>query len=319
MEKKTSRNLRLGFFVLLGTLFLVLGLYMMGNQKNLFGSTFHLKAYFKNVNGLMEGNEVRLFGINVGTVESVEIKSDSAVEVVMLIKEGTEKYIKKNCLAKVGTDGLMGSKIVNLQNPPQGATIVTDGDIISVDNGINTDEVMRTLNATNENIKTITDDLKDITGKLRGQNSLWKLLGDSVLAQNLNSAIVNIKLTGQNTAIISGDLSTIIRNVKNGKGTIGALVTDTSLATQVKQSVVNIDFISDRLAVVSGNLDVLTTTAKNGQGSVGQLIMDTTFVHNLNQGILTVNKGAQGFSDNMEALKGTWPLRRYYKRQAKGK
>src|SRR5689334_12869651 len=108
MSKELTRNIRLGIFVLAGTVFIIVMLYLIGSKQNLFGSTFRISAQFYTVNGLMEGNNVRFAGIDVGTVEKVEIISDSTVNVVMLIEEKIRPYIKKNAIASVGTDGLMG-------------------------------------------------------------------------------------------------------------------------------------------------------------------------------------------------------------------
>ncbi|GAB4148264.1 MAG: hypothetical protein Fur0041_21920 [Bacteroidia bacterium] len=315
MDKKLSRNIRLGIFVVLGTFFMVVGLYMLGDRQSMFSSTITLKTYFSDVNGLMAGNEVRLSGINIGTIESVDINNDTSVVVTLRIEEDAARFIHKNCIAKVGTDGLMGNKLINLNNPDMNAPVVEDGDILKADEGVDMDVVMKTLDATNTNIKLITDDLKSITDKLNKSSSLWQLLGDTVLADNLENAVVNIKVTGQRTAVIAGDLSKIVKDVKDGKGAIGALVTDTSLANQVKQTVVDIKFVSNKMAVVTGDMAFMTNKMKDGQGSVGRLIMDTTFVHNLNAGLKSVNMAATGFSDNMEALKHTWPLKKYYRRR----
>lgn len=82
---RKNRNIRLGLFIATGTVLLVAALYLIGNKQNLFGSTFKISAQFKNVNGLMSGNNVRFGGIDIGTVKSVEIISDSSVNVVMII------------------------------------------------------------------------------------------------------------------------------------------------------------------------------------------------------------------------------------------
>lgn len=97
-----------------GTAFLIAVLYLIGAKRSLFSDTFKISAEFYNVNGLMSGNNVRFSGINVGTVESVNIVSDSSVLVVMLIEDKVKSYIKKNSVATVGTDGLMGNKLINI-------------------------------------------------------------------------------------------------------------------------------------------------------------------------------------------------------------
>lgn len=89
MANESRRNIRLGIFVISGTAFLIIALYLIGNKQNLFGSTFSVSARFYNVNGLMKGNNVRYAGIDVGTVESIEILNDTSVNVVMVLEKNT--------------------------------------------------------------------------------------------------------------------------------------------------------------------------------------------------------------------------------------
>lgn len=319
MAKEVSRNIRLGSLVLAGICLLIISLYLIGIKQNLFGSTFHLNAKFYNVSGLMPGNNVRFSGINVGTVESVEIVDDSSVNVVMVIEEKVRIYIKKNSLASVGTDGLMGNKIVNINSYKNHSQSVQDGDVLKTVRPIETDEMFRTLNATNDNLKYITGDLKNITNKINSPNTLWSLLMDTVVAENVKQAIVNIKITGNRTALITGDLSKIVQDIKSGKGTIGALLTDTIFSNKLNQTIVDIKLITDSMALVSGDLRSITKKIKNGEGAIGTLIMDTSFVNNLNKSMENIKSGTAGFDENMEALKHNFLLRKYFKKKEKEK
>jgi len=312
-----SKNIRVGLFVLIGTGFLIVALYLIGVKQNLFGSTFELKAKFKNVNGLMPGNNVRYTGIDIGTVKSVEIINDTTVLVVMIVENKVQAFIKKNATAMIGTDGLMGNKLINISSTDDKALGVEDGDLIKTMEPLGTDVMLRTLNITNENIREITEDLKNIASRLNSPNTLWSILMDTTVAENLRQAVVNIKVTGERTAIITGDLSRVVKDVKAGKGTIGALLTDTTFSSNLKQSVVSIKIITDSLALVTGDLHYITSHAKQGKGAVGTLLMDTTFVHNLNKTMENAKNGTKGFDDNMEALKHNVLLRHYFKKKAK--
>jgi phospholipid/cholesterol/gamma-HCH transport system substrate-binding protein len=77
-------------------------MYFIGAKQSLFSSTIKVTAAFHTVDGLMPGNNVRFAGIDVGTVEKVDIQSDSSVLVTMLIEEGSVNYIYKNAIASIG-------------------------------------------------------------------------------------------------------------------------------------------------------------------------------------------------------------------------
>lgn len=318
MAKTFSQNIRLGIFVIAGTVFLIVLLYMIGAKRSLFSSTFRISAQFYNVNGLTEGNNVRFSGINVGIVESVEINSDSTILVVMLIEDKVKPYIKKNSVASVGTDGLMGNKLVNINSVKNSsAEHVNDGDELKTLKPIETDEMLRTLNTTNDNVKVITGDLKKITQKINNSNSLWSLLMDTVVAENLKEAIVNIKVTGKHTAVITGDLQEIAKEFNNKKGLVATLFTDTTLSGKLESTIVNLNVSSDKIAYASGDLNKLTTGIRNGEGTIGMLITDSALAKDLKATIQNLNNGTDGFNQNMEALKHSIFLRKYFRKQAK--
>ena len=317
MAQETSKNIRVGAFVLVGTVLLIFSLYLIRAKQNLFSSNFELKSQFQNVNGLMPGNHVRFTGIDVGTVKSVEIINDSTVDVTMVIEDKVQAFIKKNATAMVGTDGLMGNKLINISSSNEAAESVEDGDFLVSKSPLGTDDMMRTLNITNENVKDITIDLKNIVHRLKSPNTLWSILMDTIVADNVKQAIVNIKVTGERTAIITGDLSRIVKHIKDGKGTIGALIADTSFAVKLNQSIVNIKLITDSLALVTGDMHYITSKVKKGEGGIGTVLMDTTFVNNLNESMKNIKSGTKNFDEDMEALKHNILLRNYFKKKEK--
>lgn len=317
MAKEASKNIRLGAFVLVGTVFLIAALYLVGNNHNLFGNTFRISAEFYNVNGLMPGNNVRFSGIDVGTVESVEIASDSSVLVTMVIEQDIKKYIRKNAIASIGTDGLMGNKLININSSDEEADLIEEGDKLATTRPIDQDEMIRTLNATNENMEVITSNLRTITDRINSKNSLWSLLMDTVVAENVKASIVNIRIASNQSAVLTGNLTNITNDIRNGKGTLGALITDTTISGNLKQVIVKFENINDSVAVISGNVAEIVNGIQNGNGSIGVLLNDTTLVHNLNQGITNINTGSVLLNEDLEALRHSWPFRRYFRKQGK--
>lgn len=114
MEKTTSQKIRLGFFVVTGLFIFILAIYFIGDKQKMFGQTNHLKAVFNNVNGLQLGNNVRYSGVNAGTVRNINMINDTIIEVVMLIDKDIFYHIKKDAVAVIGSDGLVGSMIINI-------------------------------------------------------------------------------------------------------------------------------------------------------------------------------------------------------------
>lgn len=317
MARDSFKNIRLGVFVITGTAFLIAALYLIGNNQNLFGNTFKISAEFNNVGGLMPGNNVRFSGIDVGTVESVEIVSDSTVRVIMVIEEDIRKFIKKNSIASIGTDGLMGNKLVNINSGDAASLCVEEGDKLETQRPIDQDAMIRTLNETNQNMQVITSNLRTITDRINEKNTLWSLLMDTVVAENVKAAIVSIRVASNNSVVLTGNLTNITEDVMNGKGSLGALIVDTTMAGKFRQVIVKFETISDTMATISGDVAQIMRGIENGEGSVGVLLKDTAFVHDLNATMGNMNKGSVILNEDLEALKHSWPFRRYFRKQGK--
>src|SRR5690242_10885889 len=103
-QHKPANNTKLGIFVLAGVAFLVFSLYMIGRNRNLFGPTFTISTHFRNISGLVAGNNVRFAGIDVGTVKRVMVVNDTSVLVEMTIDESMTAHIRMNSIASIGTD-----------------------------------------------------------------------------------------------------------------------------------------------------------------------------------------------------------------------
>lgn len=189
--KTKQNNIKLGAIVLATVTALVVGLYLIGDKKNLFGDTFLVAARFNDVNGLVSGNNVRFGGVDVGTVESVEIISDTSVLVIMRVDEKYHRHIYPTSVAMLSSDGVMGNKLVAISSMnPAGKPVAANSMIKSV-NPVSMDETTRTLSITNNNLKEITDNVKSMTDKL-DSSALWMVLSDTSIAESLRNSTYSL-------------------------------------------------------------------------------------------------------------------------------
>jgi phospholipid/cholesterol/gamma-HCH transport system substrate-binding protein len=317
MKKLTSQRLRLGVFVLVGTMALVIGLYYIGQQRNIFHSTILLHADFKNVDGLMPGNNVRFNGFDVGTVRSLKPGSDTTIHVEFSVAEDFVPLISVNSIASIGTDGLLGNKLLNLQPGYYFERAVQEMDGLQTRELVAMDAAMRTLNETNDNLLVLSRELVGVSQRLSADNSLWRLLADTMLSDHVRTALVKIGIVTENSAILSGDLRAIASAVRNGEGDLGALITDTSVYAGLRQTVVKLNVIGDTLIVASGNFKELSVAAASGDGLVAALLTDTMLVHEINRAVDSFSDAAEGLNSDLELLNQSRLFKRYKKRQMK--
>jgi phospholipid/cholesterol/gamma-HCH transport system substrate-binding protein len=194
MAKNTENKIKLGLFVSITTVLFIAGIYFIGQRQNLFSSTFHVSGIFTDISGLQVGNNVRFSGIDVGIIEDIEQVTDSTVRVDMQIAEQSRKFIKKNAIAIIGSDGLMGSKIIVIVPGTVGKQELADNDVIKTARQVNMDEILLKLKITSDNAARISDDFAAVMQNVRaGKGTIGMLLMDSVFADNLDVAMVNIK------------------------------------------------------------------------------------------------------------------------------
>jgi len=194
MENKVSNNIKLGLFVAVSLFFIITVIYFIGKKQQLFSTTFQVSGVFSDINGLQVGNNVRFSGIVVGMVQSIVQISDTTVRVDLMINEDSRKFIKKNAVAIIGTDGLMGNKIVSITPGTPGEKPIQDFNYLETAQPISMDEILGNVKLASENAAYITDDLAAIMDNIRnGRGTIGKLFMDSVFATNLDKSIINIK------------------------------------------------------------------------------------------------------------------------------
>lgn len=194
MKQQTGNSIKLGIFVTIGVALFAAGIFFIGQRQQFFGSTFRVKGIFRDISGLQVGNNVRFAGINVGIVEEIEQISDTTVRVDMLIESKTQKFIKKNAKVIIGSDGLMGNKLI-LISPGSGiAKQIANNDYLETARPVSLDDILIKLKTTSDNAAEITDGLSAIIGNIRsGNGTIGKLFMDTAFAEDLALALSNIK------------------------------------------------------------------------------------------------------------------------------
>lgn len=318
MEKTTVEKLRLGIFVILGTILLVLGAYLIGNRQNLFGSTFNINAVFKNVNGLQKGNNVRYSGINIGTVNGIKMFNDTTIVVNMIIQEKMLPHIRKNAIATIGSDGLVGSMIVNIV-PGRGVGLpIASGDEIESYSRIGAEDMLSTLNVTNENAALLTADLLKVTESLKnGKGTLGRLLNDSIMSKNLQQTVVNLKNMSAEANMTLKELNEIIMHINFEESVANVLISDSLSGQQMEKIMDNLELASNKIVSTSNSLDSLSINLSKGKGTINYLATDTVLVNQLETTMKNIEEGTRRFNENMEALKHNFLTRRYFKKLKK--
>ncbi len=299
---KQLEGARLGIFIFLGTVFLVLSIFLLGNKEKLFSQTIEIKTYFNQIEGLKPGAPVRLSGYDIGSVKSISLTDDSSgrVEVVMIIDVSLKKFIRIDSKAAVETEGLVGKKIVTITAGSPNAAEIVDGGRIPSKNPINIAAIIDETQAIMHNINLLSKDFSEIFNRInKGEGSIGKLVNDESL---YNSTVSVTQSADKSLNLITNrmdEISDIIVDATDG----------------IKRIIVSID---------STVFDVkkLVNKIESGNGALGKLVADKNIADSV-QSILTnlaktsdyARIATNSFAENMEALKHNWLFKGYFEQR----
>lgn len=312
-----KQDIKLGAFALIGVLLFLIALYYLGREGNLFNKTFTVSAIFKNVEGLKEGDNVWLSGVKIGMVKNVQIVSEGKVVVILSLKDKKNKFIKKNATAFVGSDGLVGNKIVVIR-PGDADKIIHENDTINAVSPTDTQELLNIFREVGTNTRSVTDDLKLISARLnRGEGLFGELLRDGPISKDLRQTIAALKATGENTTKLTEDANKVLDKINHGDGLITKLITDTTYAKTFENTLKDISKVGANSKKMSEDLQAVIAKMNNSDNAVGVLLTDTAFAHQLKGTMGNVRSASVKLDENMEALKHNFLLRGYFKKQKK--
>lgn len=321
MKKSTFNSIKLGLFVLAGIFLLTFSLYILGKNRKLFGASFELKAHFEDVNGLVEGNNVRYSGIDVGSVSDVVILNDSVVEVTMNIDRKMKQVMRSNAIASLGTDGLIGNRLVNISPASGAAPFVSGGELLPSKEEINTQAMLQTLHRTNENVAVITEELRATIHRINTSTQLAELLEDRSISANLKASLLHLRETTEKASALMSSATETLALASKGEGTLATLLTDTTLVVELEQAVRKIKSVETSAERLVNDLDAIAVSVdkdmNQGEGTVNALLKDSLMAERLRQTIDNVEKGTAAFNENMIAMRHNFLFKRYFKKLEK--
>jgi len=316
MDKSQNKHAVLvGLFIIIGIGFLLGGILIIGNLRETFKVKMSLVSLFDDVNGLQTGNNVWFSGVKIGTVSTLNFFGKSQVEVNMKIITKAQQYIRKDAKVKISNDGLIGNKILVIYGGTEEFGVVEEGDTLAVEKTFSSEDMINTLQDNNENLKSITDDLKTISHKLAsGEGTIGKLLNDSSIYINIHAATASLQMAASKAQMLAGSLATFSAGL-NKKGTlINELTTDTLVYNSVKATVLQLQHIADSASLFVSDL---RKAGNNPNSSIGVLMHDEETGARLKETVKNLESGSKKLDEDLEAAQHSIFLRSYFKKKAK--
>lgn len=315
-EKK--RSITVGLFVLLGLVILVAGILVLGTQQNKFSKNLVVTTYFHDVKGLKVGNNVWFSGVKVGIIKNISFESVENVKVIMHIEEKSSDYIRKNAIATLGSDGLIGNAIISLVGGTSEVPAIESDDVLKSGSSGGMDAMMATLQVNNENLVEITRNFASLSQQMvDGKGTVGALLTDDAIATNLKQSVVSLNkvMTDANKAVTN--LVTLSNKLNSDQGLIHDLTTDTEVFASLRESAAQLQGVTQTANALMSNLNQTTERLNAKDNAIGVLTNDPATANEIKQIITNLNMGSQKLDQNMEALQSNFLLRGFFKKKAK--
>jgi phospholipid/cholesterol/gamma-HCH transport system substrate-binding protein len=315
---QTKRAVIVGIFIFLGLIVFIAGVLIAGQKRKTFEKTISVKAMFDNVNGLLKGNNIWFSGVKIGTVKKIKLIKKARVEVEMDIDEDSQDLIYKDAKVKIGSDGLIGNKIIIIYGGTEGMPAVQPGDTLAVENLVNSEQMMNTLEESNKNLAAITNDFKMVSKRLaEGQGTMGRLLTEDSLMNSLQMTAAALQVASLRIQMFTSNISDYSAKL-NTKGSLtNDLVTDTSFFNTLKAAAWQIQDASINAKELTHNLKLVSYNLKDSSNLAGVLFNDKQAANNLRITVENLQSGTKKFDEDMEALQHNFLFRGFFKKRAR--
>ncbi len=315
---ENKRTVLVGIFVLIAIGIFLAGIFILGGRQNRFESTIRLQAVFEDVDGLRKGNNVWFSGVRVGTVREINFIGASQVEVVLQIQENVRQFIRRDATVQLGSDGLIGNRILTISGGSPAAPVIQDGDRLAVEKGLSTEEMLASLQENNENLVAITRNIRELSLSLaQGEGTAGALLRDAQMADNFRNVVENMQRVSNNTVQASNALNQFTAKLNTPGGLAGDLLTDTVVfnrlrtsAEQLQQTIASAEQVTQNLTEASNRMTATDNT-------VGILLNDQQFGDQVRNTMRNLETSSEKLDENLEALQHNILFRGFFRRRAR--
>jgi phospholipid/cholesterol/gamma-HCH transport system substrate-binding protein len=245
-RSELGRKLRVGTFILVALAAFLGMIYALGAKSRLFEAKYTIHAEFTEVGGLAEGATVRLAGVQIGRVSEVNLPGEPGgkVRVDLAIAERFADRVRKDSIARIETQGLLGDKIVEITVGSRAAPATQPGDTIASRDPADIGQVVSQGAQTVKDVAAVAATLRETAEGLQQS----RLLEDA-------------GVTMANARKLTDQIARIVDQVERGKGWANALIYQEPVALR-------------RLDGLIATTQALLDRVERGEGAVGVLTSD---------------------------------------------
>jgi phospholipid/cholesterol/gamma-HCH transport system substrate-binding protein len=263
--------------------------------------------------------------VKIGTVKKITIYGDSKVLVTMSIENDLQAHIHTDSKARIGSDGLIGNKIIIIYGGNPAKPIIQKDGFLAVESALSTDDMMATLQNNNKNLLEITTDFKSISKKIdSGKGSIGALINDPAMANNLKKTVNSLQETASNFQTVSVNSKAVMSNLENFShkinkpgNSIHDLASDTVMYHSVKTSLKSLQNSTYSVSQFSNNLEKVGQSLNQKDNAFGVFLNDAEVGNSMKKTMINLESSSKKLDVDLEAIQHNFLLRRFFRLKAK--
>jgi phospholipid/cholesterol/gamma-HCH transport system substrate-binding protein len=265
-KKIAWAQLKVGILVIVAMIIVGTLVFLLTGEKKLFSKDATLYTYMEDSAAMTKGAAVRLNGVLIGQVQSVELSGEKqprrTIKLVMGVEKDRLAQIPSDSVAAISAENVLGSKFINIKRGTA-STTVQDGQEIQAQDTTNFDDLVQSGNNLLVELQSIVKRVDAVTALVEvGKGTIGKLLVDEELYNRANR--------------IADDVERLTKSINTPNGTIGKLINDDALYNDVRKSI--------------ARLDAVVADIQSGQGTAGKFIKDPALYDESRQAIAEMRK-----------------------------
>jgi phospholipid/cholesterol/gamma-HCH transport system substrate-binding protein len=244
-RRDRAMSLRVGVFVLVALAAFLGLIYALGARTRIFEPRYTIHAEFTEVGGLAEGATVRLAGVQIGRVAEVTLPAEPGgkVRVDLNIARRYADRVRRDSVARIETQGLLGDKIVEITVGSARAPALQAGETIATRDPANLADAISSGAETMKNVAAVAESV------LRTAESF----NQTRIVEDVAAASATARQAAEQFARITAQ-------VEKGRGWAHALIYEEPLALRrLNETLAATQSLLDRLERGEGVVGVLTS------------------------------------------------------------
>lgn len=316
MNERSNRiPVIVGLFVLVGVVILIAGIFVIGDLRDTFTRKVAVSVVFDEVGGLKTGDNVWFSGVKVGVVRELRLEAPGRVEVGLTVDRDAARFIPADALARVGSDGLIGNRIVVIYGGTSDGARVTGGEELRVEDRISTEEMVAMLQDNNANLRAITGDLKVLTAQLAaGEGSAGRLLMEDGLYEDLSASVASLRKTTERAPELVSQMNAFAGKLNQEGSLPNDLATDQETWAKLTASVAHLQRVAEHAEALTVRLD---QGLEDPGTPLGAMVGDRDAGADLQTTLENLSDASRLLAEDLEAAQHNLLLRGYFRKKEK--